>query len=594
MMLTLSALLALLGAASAARTFTDDAGTTHTISGSPTFITDVQDALSLVHFGVHHDQVHATFGTRFQSGSNGRLDGTPQYADGNLATFGVDHNVADYDPSLFPVDPNAMEMAALAQAPNLSPCTGGAYWCTDWDMTPANATAGTPDGHAKVIMDSIGWPDFLIEGAASPSYDYYHIKSAAVVAATPASTKTILITRTDPDTGVTRGLVEMAEKYEELATFLGADAAGHSAADKRLLCSAAASFMHVAKAAHDKGVRAVGVYGPYGDTTKDGMTGGYLYGAQGEVVMHMLEELGMPIYHGPFPTMLAGTVGTDETGLMSATDLELPAVDAVPADADAGTPAVDAVPAMKLNVDFWLYDVRVALDFTSPEFAAAWPHPAVAAKQMAYWPNGGKVYSYHHAQEIITEVGNALAKAHRVTDATPCTEVADIDGTAHRTDGLPKGAYACYHPKTYSWCDAHDDVHSTSRDVKYQAGYDAGVAAVDITSDNQAQFDAGVASVTCADITSDNQAQFDAGVASVDITSDNKAQFDAGAASVDCSTSQAALSESTEEEANLSAGTLAGAAVGTFVFGTLVGAIVGAICAPYFAKASNPTPNSKV
>ena len=478
MMLTLSALLALLGAASAARTFKDDAGVTHTIDDAkmPTFITDVQDALSLVHFGVHHDQVHATFGTRFQSGSNGRLDGTPMYANGNQATFGVDHNVADYDPSLFPVDPNAAEMAALAQAPNLSPgcIAAGAFWCTDWDMSPANATAGTPDGHAKVIMDSIGWPDFLIEGAASPSYDYYHIKSAAVVAATPASTKTILITRTDPDTGVTRGLVEMAEKYEELATFLGADAAGHSAADKRLLCSAAESFKHVAKAAHDKGVRAVGVYGPYGDTTKGGMTGGYLYGAPGEVVMHMLEELGMPIYHLPTTTMVAGTVGTDETGLMSATDLELPAVAAVAADADAGTPAVDAVPAMKLNVDFWLYDVRVAIDFTSPEFAAAWPHPAVTAKQYAYWPNGGKVYSYHHAQEIITEVGNALAGAKRVTDPTECTAVDDIDGTTHRTDGLAKGAYACYSPKTYSWCDAHDDLHQTRVDASHAAGHSAG------------------------------------------------------------------------------------------------------------------------
>ena len=90
---------------------------------------------------------------------------SPSSASLSSNSTSVDHNVADYDPSLFPVDPNAMEMAALAQAPNLSPCTGGAYWCTDWDMTPANATAGTPDGHAKVIMDSIGWPDFLIEGA---------------------------------------------------------------------------------------------------------------------------------------------------------------------------------------------------------------------------------------------------------------------------------------------------------------------------------------------------------------------------------------------------------------------------------------------
>ena len=477
MMLTLSALLALIGGASAARTFKDDAGVTHTIDDAkmPTFITDVQDALSLVHFGVHHDQVHATYGSRFQSGSNGRLDGTPMYANGNLATFGVDHNVADYDPSLFPVDPNAAEMAALAQAPNLSPgcVAAGAYWCSEFDMTPANATAGTPDGPAKVIMDNIGWPDFLIAGAAA--YAQYYAHNAEVnAAAEAAGTKTILIERADPDTGLTRGLVEMAEKYEELATFLGADAAGHSAADKRLLCSAAASFKHVAKAAHDKGVRALGVYGPYGDTTKDGMTGGWLYGAGGEVVMHMLEELGMPIYHGPFPTMLEGDASTGRTGLMSATDLELPAVDAVPADADAGTPAVDAVPAMKLNVDFWLYDVRVALDFTSPEFAAAWPHPAVTAKQYAYWPNGGKVYSYHHAQEIITEVGNALAGAKRVTDPTECTAVDDIDGTAHRTDGLAKGAYACYSPKTYSWCDAHDDLHQTRVDASHAAGHSAG------------------------------------------------------------------------------------------------------------------------
>ena len=98
-------------------------------------------------------------------------------------------------------------------------------------------------------MDNIGWPDFLIAGAAA--YAQYYAHNAEVnAAAEAAGTKTILIERADPDTGLTRGLVEMAEKYEELATFLGADAAGHSAADKRLLCSAAESFKHVAKAAH--------------------------------------------------------------------------------------------------------------------------------------------------------------------------------------------------------------------------------------------------------------------------------------------------------------------------------------------------------
>ena len=48
MMLTLTALLALIGATSAARTFKDDAGVTHTIDDAtmPTFITDVQGARS--------------------------------------------------------------------------------------------------------------------------------------------------------------------------------------------------------------------------------------------------------------------------------------------------------------------------------------------------------------------------------------------------------------------------------------------------------------------------------------------------------------------------------------------------------------------
>ena len=52
----------------------------------------------------------------------------------------------------------------------------------------------------------------------------------------------------------------------------------------------------------------------------------------------------------------------------------------------------------------------------------------------------------------------------------------------------------------------------------YNQGYADGGNAVDITTDNQVSYDAGVASV---DITTDNQASYDAGVGSVDITTDN-------------------------------------------------------------------------
>ena len=47
----------------------------------------------------------------------------------------------------------------------------------------------------------------------------------------------------------------------------------------------------------------------------------------------------------------------------------------------------------------------------------------------------------------------------------------------------------------------------------------------DITSDNQAQYDAGFAAATACDITSDNQAQYDAGFAAGQSNNSNKCKF---------------------------------------------------------------------
>ena len=89
----------------------------------------------------------------------------------------------------------------------------------------------------------------------------------------------------------------------------------------------------------------------------------------------------------------------------------------------------------------------------------------------------------------------------------------------------------------------------------YDAGFTAGVASVDITSDNPTVYEEGfaagyadgvasvdvetpyqegfVAGVASVDITLDNQDAFNLGVASVDITSDNEDAFNEGVASVD-------------------------------------------------------------
>ena len=69
------------------------------------------------------------------------------------------------------------------------------------------------------------------------------------------------------------------------------------------------------------------------------------------------------------------------------------------------------------NADFFLYEPRGALDFTSDSFAAAWPHPAVVAKQYAYYPITALHYSWRHATDILAVVGAKLRTAAKLDAA---------------------------------------------------------------------------------------------------------------------------------------------------------------------------------
>ena len=105
-------------------------------------------------------------------------------------------------------------------------------------------------------------------------------------------------------------------------------------------------------------------------------------------------------------------------------------------------------------VDFWLYDARVTLDFMSSSFAAAWPHPAVVAKQYAQWPAYGHIFSYSHAATLLAGVREKLAVAQKLDPLeTTCTSVFQSDrGGVYR--GLGPGEYACYNPVSYAMCSA--------------------------------------------------------------------------------------------------------------------------------------------
>ena len=396
--------LLLLPALAVGRTFVDDAGTRHTTDlDKPRIVIGVHDGLSLEHMGVDIAQVIATHGTRCQSGSN--LNGG--YDNGNLYTADgtLDHNAAGHDPSHFPTDPiDANEAAMIAQSADLTPsCSSQCFWCTGEE----GEILAQIDAH----WDSI---DFIVQGVDSGGQTYLpgDLASEAEARGVP-----IIVLSPLWETGqYSHSFIEVTQRFEELANFLGATK--DLSDDKAALCAEVNKFKATAAAAAERGVRALGTYSPYGPVADGSMTG-WLYSPGWSQTLNMFEELGMQLLHS-----------TDPPDSLDAASLPYP-------------------------VDFWLYDARVTLDFVSDTFAADWPHPAVVAKQYAYFLTNSVVHSYEIATEQLQAVGEALGTANRIEDATACTEVDDVTAARYT---WADGEYACPTPVEYDFC-AHPSRH---------------------------------------------------------------------------------------------------------------------------------------
>ena len=255
--------LLLLPALACARTFMDDAGVHHTTDGTPTVIAQVGDALSFEHMGLSHAQVIGTIGQRFTSGSN--YEGC--YYNGNLydADGALDHNAAEYDPTLFPVDPiSGDEAAMIAQSADLTPsCSASCFWC-----------AGA-EGEVVAQLDAHGWPDFLVQGTYGGGWWI----AADVRANATAKGVPIIVINSDGYSagaeGGAGGYIEITQRFEELANFLGATP--DLSSDKAALCTEVNTFKATAAAAAERGVRAMGTYMPWGPAA-DGVAASLVYG----------------------------------------------------------------------------------------------------------------------------------------------------------------------------------------------------------------------------------------------------------------------------------------------------------------------------
>ena len=311
------------------------------------------------------------------------------------------------------------------------------------DLSPECSATNTYCAHFDhALLNVNGWPDVILEGA------FHGANSWTDEMLGNASDKGIPVVRLKAsynieETPQEKGFIEIVERYEELTRALGVSGARVTAATaygKATLCAEVEAFKVVALEAQMRGVRALAGYLPAGATAANGDIGGYIASPDKDSVLMMLEQLGMPIMHSDAPKDSNWEFLLGEN-MMSATNL-----------VSTGGRTSGRVKVL-YPVDFWLYDQRVALDFTSDSFAAAWPHPAVVAGQYANWPSNGHIHSYRHATTILAGVRERLAVAQKLDPLeTTCTAVDQFDDE-YRSAGLAPGEYACPKPVSYAMCD---------------------------------------------------------------------------------------------------------------------------------------------
>ena len=373
----------------AAGTFTDDEGTTHTwAAAAPKIVTGAMQALTLMDMGLPASQVMGTFGERGTDGSN---------INGVFATTGTwgqkndnhgDHANAEYEPHLhFLSDPSPAEQALLSQMIDVSPeCSHTNLWCNKFNTT---------------ILDIHGWPDVIIAETM-----WGRVNDEVKAKAAQRGIPVIMLDDQNAAGTEWKTFIDLAERFEALAKALGADVEAHTAQDKQNFCAQAAEFREISREASQRGVRALAGYMPFGSADPDtGNINAMLQPPDKNPALMMLEELGMSIIHPH----------TSQTGYY---EYMYPAWGGVtmPATGIMSTPMSNGA-TVPYNADFFLYEPRGALDFTSDSFAAAWPHPAVVAKQYAYYPITALHYSWSHATDILAVVGAKLRTAAKLDAA---------------------------------------------------------------------------------------------------------------------------------------------------------------------------------
>jgi len=430
-------LLSLFPSIQAERSFTDDLGNIHvTTSDKPKVVAWAHRAVTLSHYGLDESQLLGTYGEWANSGSDYDFE-NPEAG------------------SSFPADPTPEEMRLLTKVVNLSPGCKAEY-CTEFNM----------EAFKQLDAEFI-----LVHGYRHSAWGI-----SSVIANITAETDTKVIysevSLEGPDCSSEgdykkcygKSMIDVIEDNMEIAEFLNFDIPEQLNTDLARLCTSATTFQEQMKVAHERGLRTMAAY--LSTTTS------YMAAPHHDMVLRMVEELGMPIMH----------VGACTNSTICPYDYfwEWLPIQEYFTDCSEGEYTESCNSNTLYPVDFWLYDHRTTLTVTNEDFALGFPDQAIIAKQYDYWPIGGRLITPHHAANILDALGPSLLSAERLYPKTECTS-ADVTGVDHRTSGLAGGAYACYddteyhNSKYFANCpksDSHDhSTHSHSHDDDSGAFY---------------------------------------------------------------------------------------------------------------------------
>lgn len=180
----------------------------------------------------------------------------------------------------------------------------------------------------------------------------------------------------DYDSCYGKSMIDLIYENLEIAKFLNFNIPSSLNNDMARLYESATRFETNMEIAHENGLRVMAAH--LSTATS------YFASPIHDMVLRMLEELGMPLLH------VGSCARTNSTICPFEYFWEWIPIGEYFTDCDEGEVSISCNNNTLYPVDFWLYDDRTTSSVTNENFALGFPDRAIIARQYDYWPMGGR------------------------------------------------------------------------------------------------------------------------------------------------------------------------------------------------------------